>query len=847
MNWRGLLFAIVGATAALPVQADLVEHSFKWALNPDGTLDGSYPAGGKPPGIDALSWDLSNALALAGFDDLTVGVETCYDVRNGESQPPGPHLLGTDAAVATIAILPVSGDDPEASGLVPPGAGDNLCWADTGVASAGQFRLVATAPSGSAQTTVKSWTATGGASVPGQVTGVSAAVNSNTAITISWTATPGADSYKAKRNGGVIASALPCCSYQHTGLTAATSYTFSMIGTNGAGDGLESSEVQATTTGSGGAFDPGYPRTWCRQCMSNMNVLNVQGSLSDFNIAADHIAKFHSGMFTGSRGTTFGGGSYHVGNYINRIKSSANYNASVGSAFVKYTNVTQISSPTGSSDAAMTFIRAKAESESVGNCGSWAMMENDCTTHRQGKTTVWEMNFNEWGTGGIHAGDPDAENGFTWAEWYPHFWYAAPVGTNDNLADSDYTMTSGHGISEGQWDGIFTDDQSIKTGQGSTVSGADQDGDGTSANNDKNDPDVVTARSTGFALTQNTWRNVLFPLHPAGTLKYTTGNITAIALQTDCWPANMRVVYNGGLVEEWTGKSKGQGWGGFDQDDGPTCNPVQKYYGMRGNYRRTMENTISPRVAAFGHENGTPVGGGGFVSEFRTKWGCKPGSLAQICSNQTKNQGWICESGTCTGSGTTCTGAGCKYVGHAADMNDFRLANWATSAVTVLGDGFISVNQNSPTWNTGIPWFEIWVGGEQIDTPGWLGQPVSGSKGDPQLEPCLDCNGVHIRYFENGVMISNPPRLTPNVVQTKTVPLDAAGVGKRWKRLCARANGMSTDGKPGTPNYSGQQERSVNDGTWVGAENTATTISIREIEGIALWRAPAGTTLACPS
>lgn len=376
----------------------------------------------------------------------------------------------------------------------------------------------------------------------------------------------------------------------------------------------------------------------------------------------------------------------------------------------------------------------------------------------------------------------------------------------------------------------------MQTGQGSTVSGADQDGDGTSADNDKNDPDVVLARSEGFVASATAWRDLLFPFHPAGTLQFVTGNLTAISLQTDFWPLNMRTIYNGGLMEEWTGKSKGQGWGSYEIHDCASCTPPQLYSGMIGANRRMMENTISPRIAAFGHENGTPVGGGGFVSEFRTKWGCKPGNLLQICDNKTKTNGFIREDGVS------------KYPGHAPDLSDFRLAAWATSAVTVLDNGFVSINQNSPTWDSGIPWYDEWQGGSQINQPGWLGYPVAGSKGAPQRAAADE--GVYIRYFDNGVVISNPPRGTPTTDQGKTVDIDAAGSGKRWKRLCATVGGFSTDGRPGgvagDDNYSGTQNADVNTGAWVGAENTATTITIKEMQGIFLWRAPSSTTLACP-
>jgi hypothetical protein len=828
------------ASATTPVKSDRILES------QDFKLHSTHPAGDFPPTPGECDWDIADGLDQAGINQLVTGVPFSPNVRQ--------YLTSPDPVAPLISVIDVSAVAPFAD----PGAGDNLTY-DQVTTGTGTFRLQADCDAGPALSALKSWTAQAAGTVPAKVTGAVATVISQTEITVAWSAAAGANTYKAKRGGATIASGLTSLSYPFSGLTCNTQYTFNIAGTNGVGDGPDSDPVIATTTACGQAqLDPGYPRTWNRQAMSNMSVLDVTGSQSDFNIAAGHIAKFNAGMFTGSKGTTFAGGQWHVGNYINAIKAHPNYllaHPDGLTAFVKYTNNTQIGREGADGSPAADFVRAKARAESVGNQGTW-IVTTPAGVEFGGKPTTYEMNFYDWGTSGIHAGDADS-NGYRWSQWYPRYWCSGPAGADDGLENGDWTTTTGHGICEGKWDGVFHDDQSMITGQGADVNNKDQDGDADVSNANGNDSmhDVQTqaARAEGFAESVLTWRNDIFPHHPDATLKYVTGNITAIALQTDIWPLVMRGLYNGGLVEEWTGKSKGQGWGDFTTHDCATCNPPQLYSGMRGNYRRTRENTLDPRVTAFGHENGTPIAGGSYQSEFRSKWGCQQGDIEPICVAD-KNLGWICEDGTCSTVNARCSGTGCKWPGDPDSIDDFRLADWATAAVTVLGDGYVSINQNSPTWDSGIPWYDSWQGGSQINQVGWLGQPVESAKGDPQLESCgPECDGVHIRYFQNGVVIMNPPRRTPNVVQTKTVPLDAAGAGKRWKRLCAtgingadNVGGFSTDGRPGTPNWSGTQNKTVNTGAWVGAENTATSISIKEFQGIFLWRAPAGTTLACP-
>ncbi len=863
--FRGIILGAILSGAAAPiaqqVAASVPVTSVAIVPSPDGTLDGHYQAGDKPPTFDALAWDIADALITAGWDQLLVGTSKNTDIRQ--------YLSGTNAAAgdSTITLLSVSGTALATAGIsitssCGTGAGSCLSYDGVGGPAAGTFRVVATDVAGSTQSTVKSFTITNPASVPGQVTGVQATVNSSTAITVSWAATSGATSYKAYRDGDEIATDITDLFYQHTGLSASTQYSFTVKGTNGTGDGTASAAVLATTSGPLGELDPDYPRLYLRQAMSNMRVLDVTGSLTDFNTAACHIARFHAGMFTGTRGSTFGGGAYHVGDYINAVKACDDNDAGTTpeyleahpdglTAFVKYTNNTQIGNGTSAEEV---FLKNKVTTETNGE-GDWVLRNDSstctgCTATKgqplSNQSSKWLLNFYSL----VDGSDLDTNSPpLNWASWYPRFWYAAgSAAFTDNLAAGDWSIGSGHGISEGAWDGIFLDDQSIREGQAIEVDAADKDENGSvTADDDNDDPDMIVARSEGFVSTVSTWRT-LFDLDPDDSMKYVLGNVAVMQSHSEIWPANMKGLYNGGLAEETTGKTKTRLFGNYTTNDSAT----QPYTGVLGMYRRLMENMASPRVVAIGHENGS-ISNGQYVSEFRVKWGCKPGSPSALCgatpSNPTgvKPQSWISEGGSCANTASegqsTTAPAKCKYPGHATGTNglsDWRLLRWALAFV-MMDDGYLAVNQQSPTWDTGIPWYDEYVGGSQVNAVGWCGQPVAGATGDPQRAAWE--GGVWMREFQNCIVFHNPPRNTPTTDQTKTgIDLPAAGAGFRWKHLCAAPNGYTTDGN------SGVQDAVTNDGSWVGTENeSGLTITVKQFDAVYLWRAPIATTLSCPT
>jgi titin len=97
-------------------------------------------------------------------------------------------------------------------------------------------------------------------SAPGQVTGVTASVSSSTQIVVSWSGqigTNAATSYTLQyRQTGTTTwgSSIPGItgdSYSVTGLTAATSYDFSILGVNAGGTGPASATISAVTQAAG--------------------------------------------------------------------------------------------------------------------------------------------------------------------------------------------------------------------------------------------------------------------------------------------------------------------------------------------------------------------------------------------------------------------------------------------------------------------------------------------------------------------------------------------------------------------------------------------------------------------
>jgi len=82
--------------------------------------------------------------------------------------------------------------------------------------------------------------------VPSAPTGLKVTATTSTTVSLSWTASSGATGYKVLRGGTVIGTTTGT-TYTDTGLTASTSYTYTVEADNSAGTSAASSSVTATT------------------------------------------------------------------------------------------------------------------------------------------------------------------------------------------------------------------------------------------------------------------------------------------------------------------------------------------------------------------------------------------------------------------------------------------------------------------------------------------------------------------------------------------------------------------------------------------------------------------------
>ena len=89
-------------------------------------------------------------------------------------------------------------------------------------------------------------------SVPSAPTGLTVTAKTSSTVSLSWTASSGATGYQVLRNGTSVGTPTST-SYTDTGLTAGTSYTYTVEATNTAGSSAASSSVTATTNTAGTA------------------------------------------------------------------------------------------------------------------------------------------------------------------------------------------------------------------------------------------------------------------------------------------------------------------------------------------------------------------------------------------------------------------------------------------------------------------------------------------------------------------------------------------------------------------------------------------------------------------
>jgi fibronectin type III domain protein len=92
-----------------------------------------------------------------------------------------------------------------------------------------------------------------GTSPPGQVVGVTIAVISSTQINLAWPAVAGATAYNVRMFGSLVpaGTGIAATSFNATGLTPGTNYSFTVSALNTVGEGVQSAPVFGTTPSSG--------------------------------------------------------------------------------------------------------------------------------------------------------------------------------------------------------------------------------------------------------------------------------------------------------------------------------------------------------------------------------------------------------------------------------------------------------------------------------------------------------------------------------------------------------------------------------------------------------------------
>jgi fibronectin type 3 domain-containing protein len=130
------------------------------------------------------------------------------------------------------------------------GTSTTNAYTDTGLTANTQYSYAINATnvkgtSGLSSTVVAT---TSNASVPAQVTGLSAGTVTATSIGLSWTAVSGATSYSIYRNGvSTPIGTSTTTSYTDTGVTAGNSYVYNVAASNANGVGAQSTSLTVST------------------------------------------------------------------------------------------------------------------------------------------------------------------------------------------------------------------------------------------------------------------------------------------------------------------------------------------------------------------------------------------------------------------------------------------------------------------------------------------------------------------------------------------------------------------------------------------------------------------------
>ena len=173
----------------------------------------------------SLTWDKTPSVGVT-------------DVSNGFKIYNGPSHIGTAASTATSWSTTSANTTYNFKVTATNLGGESLQSAAPNTVSTGSPK--------SSSNDERTASATTQAAAPAAPTGVSASANSSSQITVSWGAVTGATSYIIYRGGTQVGTSTGT-SYVNTGLSASTTYSYTVAAVNAGGTSAQSSAASATT------------------------------------------------------------------------------------------------------------------------------------------------------------------------------------------------------------------------------------------------------------------------------------------------------------------------------------------------------------------------------------------------------------------------------------------------------------------------------------------------------------------------------------------------------------------------------------------------------------------------
>ena len=136
------------------------------------------------------------------------------------------------------------------------GSATGTSYTDSGLSASTSYSYTVSATDSAGESAqsgaVSATTSSGGTSVPPTPGGLTVSGTTSSSVSLAWNAASGATGYNVYRGGSKVAS-VTGTSYTDSGLSASTSYSYTVSATNSAGESAQSSAVSATTANSGGS------------------------------------------------------------------------------------------------------------------------------------------------------------------------------------------------------------------------------------------------------------------------------------------------------------------------------------------------------------------------------------------------------------------------------------------------------------------------------------------------------------------------------------------------------------------------------------------------------------------